>query len=71
MQRVPLKESHQEGIKVVLVVSSDLSVGPSLLVIMVATLVHLLCKESKTMLSEALLSFPCQVLLNMHLIKYK
>ena len=71
MQRVPFKESHLEGMDIILMVSSDLSVGPSLLEIMVATLVHLLCKESKAMLSEALLSFPCQVLLNMHLIKYK
>ena len=71
MQRVPFKECHHEGIFVVLVVSSDLSVGPNLLEIMVDTLITLLGPEAEPVLGEALLLLPGQVLLHMDLIKKK
>ena len=71
MQRVPFKEGLPEGIFVVLVFSSNLSVCPQFLEIKMDTFKTLLGPKPEPVLGEALLLLPGQVLLHMDLIKKK
>ena len=71
MQGVPFKEGLQEGIFEVLMVSSDLSIGPNILEVMVNRLITLLRPKTKPVLGEALLLLSGQELLHMLLIPKK
>ena len=71
MQGVPFKEGHHQGIFVVLVVSSDLSVGPNLFEVFVDTFEGLFRPEAQPVLRESLLLLPGQVLFHMDLMKKK